>query len=159
MKHEIVDAAGHLLGKDHAGQGALGPDEDQRRQRQRKADRQPTGERQREAHQHQRARRRHGIRNKGIAQEKDASHNGKNGGRAKDTSPVSLQQNLGGKHRHAGRAQPHRIESKLQRQAGARGLSSRDPAEFDGVEGDIGGDDQHQRSAHVVDDAPPAFWK
>ena len=40
QQHEIVDAARHLLGEDDAGQRALHPDEDQRRQRQRKADRQ-----------------------------------------------------------------------------------------------------------------------
>ena len=40
QQHEIVDAARHLLGEDDAGQRAFHPDEDQRRQGQRKADRQ-----------------------------------------------------------------------------------------------------------------------
>ena len=61
-QHEIVDAARHLLREDDAGQRALHPDEDQRRERQRKADRQSAEQRDEEADQHQRARRRHRVR-------------------------------------------------------------------------------------------------
>ena len=55
QQDEIVDAARHLLGEDDAGQGALDPDEDQRRERERKADRQAADQRDEEAQQHQRA--------------------------------------------------------------------------------------------------------
>ena len=87
QQHEIVDAARHLLGKDHAGQGALGPDEDQRRQRQRKADRQATGEREREARAAS-ARREDGMASgmNASPNEKNARHGGEDGGRARDTS-------------------------------------------------------------------------
>ena len=54
-------------------------------------------------------------------------------------------------HRHAQRADAHRIEGQFQRQAGAGGLAGGQRSQLDGVVGDVAGDQHDQQRARRID--------
>jgi hypothetical protein len=134
QQHEIVDAARHLLREDHAGQGALDPDEGQRRQCQRKADRQSAEQRDEEAREHQASRRRHRIGGEVIPGEIE-THDQRGHDHARDhVAEGTPGKQIERKYRHQQGADAHRVKRPFQRQPGAGGLSGGQPSQLDGIE-------------------------